>query len=80
MIFMMMQVDLPFSSRLKLTCQLRLKPDANCDQDGPRYTELTVMYHYWALFALKYNFAVIRIHIWIIDPDADFEQDGSRYT
>ena len=30
-----------------------LDPDADFDQDGPRYTELTVMYDYWALFALK---------------------------
>ena len=42
-------------------------PDADFDQDGPRYTELTVMYHYWVLFALKCHylahFAVIRILI-----------------
>ena len=41
------------------------------DQDGPRYTELTVMYHYWALFALKCHylayFAVIWIQILICD-------------
>ena len=30
-----------------------LDPVADFDQDGPRYTELTVMYDYWALFALK---------------------------
>ena len=58
-------------------------PDADFDQDGPRYTKLTVMYHYWALFGLKYHylgyFAVIRIQMRIFDPDADFEQDGPIY-
>ena len=43
--------------------------DADFDQDGLRYTELTVMYHYWPLFAVKWHylgyFAVIRIQIWI---------------
>ena len=59
-------------------------PDAVFDQDGPRYTELTVMYYYWALFALKWHylgyFDVIRIQIWICEPDADFDQDGPIYT
>ena len=58
-------------------------PDADFDQDGPIYTELTVMYHYWALFGLKCHYlvylAVIRIQMWIFDPDADFDQDGPRY-
>ena len=55
--------------------------------DGPRYTELTVMYQYWALFVIKWHylgyFDVIRIQIWICEPDADFadfDQDGPRYT
>ena len=57
-------------------------PDADFDQDGPRYTELPVMYHYllWALFALKCHylgyFDVIQIRI--CEPDADFDQDGPR--
>ena len=55
-------------------------PDADFDQDGPRYTELTIMYHYWPLFAVKWHylgyFDVIRICV----PDADFDQDGPRYT
>ena len=63
--------------------QIRIfDPDADFDQDGPKYTELTVMYHYWALFGLKCHyqayFAVIRIQSF--DPDADFDQDGPRYT
>ena len=37
------------------------------------------MYHYWALFTLKWHylgyFDVIRIHIRICEPDADFDQD-----
>jgi len=33
-----------------------LYPDADFDQDGPRHTELTVMYHYWALFVLKCHY------------------------
>ena len=60
------------------------EPDTDFDQDGPRYTKLSVMYHYWALFAVKWHylgyFAVIRIQIWIFDPDEDFDQDGPRYT
>ena len=31
-------------------------PDAAFDQDGLMYTELPVMYHYWALFALKCHY------------------------
>ena len=58
-------------------------PDADFDQDGPRYTELTIMYNYWPLFAVKWHylgyFDVIWIQIRIFDPDADFDQDGSRY-
>ena len=60
------------------------EPDADFYQDGPRYTELTVMYHYQALFALKCHkqayFAVIWIQIWICELDADFDQDVPRYT
>ena len=60
------------------------EPDADFEQDGPRYTKLTVMYHYWPLFAVKWHylgyFAVIWIHMWIFYPDADFDQDGPRYT
>ena len=52
-------------------------PDADFDQDGPRYTLLTIIYYYWALFALKWQylgyFDVIRIRI--CEPDADFDQD-----
>jgi len=59
-------------------------PDADFDQDGPRYTELTVMYNYWPLFAVKCHylgyFDVTWIQIWIFDPDANFDQDGPRYT
>ena len=48
-------------------------PDADFDQDGPIYTELTVMYHNWSLFAVKWHylgyFVVIWIQIWISDPD-----------
>ena len=63
-------------------------PDANFDQDGPRYTQRTVMYCnvplFGLIFALKCHclayFAVIRIQMQIFDPDADFDQDGSRYT
>ena len=53
------------------------EPDADFDQSEwiHIYTELTVMYHYWALFALKWHylgyFDVIRIQIWICEPDAD---------
>ena len=58
--------------------------DADFYQDGPRYTELTVMYHYLALFALKLHyyalFAVIWNQIRIFVPDAYFDQDGPRYT
>ena len=61
-----------------------LYPDADFDQDGPRHTELTVMYHYWALFVLKCHylsyFDVIQIQIWICEPDADLDQDEPRYT
>ena len=60
------------------------EPDADFDLYRPRYTKLTVMYHYWHLFAVKWHylgyFAVIRIQIWIFDPDAEFDQDGSIYT
>ena len=42
------------------------------------------MYHYWALFAVKWHylgyFAVIRIQIWILDAHADFDLDGAKYT
>ena len=60
--------------------QIRIcEPDADFDQDGSRYTELTVMYHYWPLFAVKWHylgyFAVIRIQIWIFDARADFDLD-----
>ena len=59
-------------------------PDADFDQDGPRYTELTVRYHYWPLFAVKWHylgyFAVIRIHIKIVNPHADFDLDGAYYA
>ena len=51
--------------------------DADFDQDGPRYTKLTVMNYYWGLFALKWHylgyFDVIRIQIRISEPDADFD-------
>ena len=65
--------------------QIRIcEPDADFDEDRPRYTELTVMYNYWALFALTCHysayFAVIWILIRICEPDADFYQDGPRYT
>ena len=59
-------------------------PDADFDQDGPRYTKLIVMYNSWPLFAVKWHylgyFDVIRVQIWICEPDADFDQDGPRYT
>ena len=59
-------------------------PDAYFDQDGPKHTELTVMYHYWGLIWPKCHyqayFAVIWIQIRIFVPDADFDQDGPRYT
>ena len=65
-------------------CEPICEPDADFDQDGPRYTKLTVMYYYWALFALKYHylgyFAVIRIQIWIFYSHADFDLDGAKYT
>ena len=58
--------------------------DADFNEDGPRYTELTVMYHYCALFALKCHyyayFAVIWIQIRIFYPDGYFDQDEPRYT
>ena len=61
------------------TCE----PDADFYQDGPRYTELTVMYYFLALFALNWHylgyFDVIRIQIWICEPVADFDQVGPRY-
>ena len=59
-------------------------PDAEFDQDGSRYTKLTVMYHYWPLFAVKLHylsyFAVIRIQIWIFDAHAHFDLDKAKYT
>ena len=59
-------------------------PDADFDQDGPRYTELTVMYHYWPLFAVKWHylgyFAVIRIQIWIFYAHANFDLDEAKYA
>ena len=59
-------------------------PDADFDQDRPRYTELTVMYHYWPLLAVKWYylgyFGVIRIQIWIFDSHAVFDLDGAKYT
>ena len=59
-------------------------PDADFDQDVPRYSEPTVMYNYWPLFAVKWHylgyFNVIWIQIRIFNPDADFDQVGSRYT
>ena len=63
--------------------QIRIcEPDADFDQDGARYTELTVMYHYWPLFAVKWHyvgyFAVIRIQIWIFDAHADFDLDRAK--
>ena len=46
--------------------------------------ELTAMYHYWPLFAVKWHylgyFAVIRIQIFFFYPDADFYHNGPRYT
>ena len=65
--------------------QIRIcEPNADFDQDGPRYTTLTVMYHYWPLFAVKWHylgyFDVIRIQIWIFDAHADFDLDGVKYT
>ena len=54
-----------------------------CKVFAGQNTELTVMYHYWPLFAVKWHylgyFDVIWIQIWIIDPDADFDPDGPRY-
>ena len=59
-------------------------PDADFDQDGPRYTEPTVRYHYWPLFAVKWHyvgyFAVIRIQIWIFDAHANFDLDEAKYA
>ena len=53
--------------------QIRIfDPDADFDQDGTRYTELTVMYQDWSLFAVKWHylgyFAVIWMQICIFDP------------
>ena len=57
-------------------------PDADFDLDGPRYTELTVMYNYRPLFAVKWHYLGYFdvIQIWIFDQDADFDEDGPRYT
>ena len=57
-------------------------PHADFDQDGSRYTELTVMYNYWPLFAVKWHYWGYFDVIWIqiFYRDADFDQDGPRYT
>ena len=50
--------------------QIRIfDPDADFDRDGPRYTELTLMYNYWPLFAVK--IALFGLFECNLDPDLD---------